>query len=169
MTCPSCGNDNFAGTDQCDHCGYSLTQEDVQPKLKTKLQEVLMTHPIQKILRRKKVGRLSPNQTIKDALRLLTEEGHGCVLVEDGGSLVGILSERDILYKVSGKGMDPDQIKVSEVMTPNPVTLEGDATVAFALNKMSVGGFRHIPLVSNGNTLGVISVKDVLKFLSESI
>jgi len=90
------------------------------------------------------------------------------VLIQDGGRLAGILTERDILTKLVGSGADPALMKVDAVMTRKPETLGPDDPVAFALQLMSVGGFRHIPLVDGqGRPVGILSVKDIVDFLVE--
>lgn len=169
MICPSCGHDNLAGMDQCDNCSASLMQFDVPQPTEYRMQKSLLTDPVERILRRKNPTRVKPLDTMDQALKSLQETGHGCVLVEEKGTLVGILSERDVLYKVAGKTEDLKSVTVREVMTPSPVTLARDASIGFALNKMAVGGFRHLPVVSSRKTLGVISIRDVLVFLGKGI
>jgi CBS domain-containing protein len=92
----------------------------------------------------------------------------GCLLVEDGGKLIGIFTERDILTKLVGTGYDPGKVSVDGVMTRNPETLTPEDPIAFALQLMSVGGFRHVPLVdSEGRPVGILSVKDIVDYLAE--
>src|SRR6266851_8233915 len=82
-------------------------------------------------------------------LQLMREGNRGAVLVVSNGTLVGIFTERDVLMKVAGQPTDVGHTEVSQVMTVDPVTLPVEATVAFALNKMLIEGFRHIPLVDD--------------------
>jgi CBS domain-containing protein len=82
----------------------------------------------------------------------------GCVTVE-ADRLVGILTERDLVLKLGGRSLAG--VRVSEVMTPDPVVLRGDDTIAVAIHKMALGGFRHIPLVSGGRATGIISARDL--------
>jgi CBS domain-containing protein len=92
----------------------------------------------------------------------------GCVLVEKEGRLLGIFTERDILTKLVGTGYDPAKVQVDEVMTRDPETLTSDDPIAFAMQRMSVGGFRHVPLVDpNGRPVGILSVKDIVDYLAE--
>lgn len=99
------------------------------------------------------------------AVNAMNERKTGCVLVQKGGRLVGIFTERDVLRKVIFR--DGNQTwKVDSVMTPNPETLPPTASVAYALNKMSVDGYRHIPIVDRiGRAIGVLSVKDIVHFV----
>jgi CBS domain-containing protein len=127
--------------------------------------EILGT-PIQDLSLRSPIT-VEATATIADAISAMNDHRTGCVLVVRDRSLAGIFTERDILKKVvfqSVRPSDPVQI----VMTPNPETLEPNASIAFALNKMSVGGYRHIPVVErDGKPLGVLSVRDIVDLLVE--
>jgi CBS domain-containing protein len=91
----------------------------------------------------------------------------GSLLVTNpSGVLVGIFTERDCLMKVIGKVHDLSTVTVKDFMTPDPVSERPDASLAFALNLMSNGGFRHIPIVDSERVpLGVISIKDVVNYI----
>jgi CBS domain-containing protein len=94
----------------------------------------------------------------------MAERNQGCVLVTRDGVLAGIFTERDLLRKVSGR-VDPKTTKISEVMTRDPEAVAFHDTIAAALNKMTVGGFRHVPLVDvKRRPVGVLSVKDFVNF-----
>jgi len=128
----------------------------------------LFAEPIKSLHRR--AGRVAVplGTTIGEAARIMKEHRVGCVLVEDGGKLIGIFTERDILTKLVGTGYDPAKVAVDGVMTRNPETLTPEDPIAFALQQMSVGGFRHVPLVdSDGHPVGVLSVKDIVDYLAE--
>jgi CBS domain-containing protein len=95
----------------------------------------------------------------------MRENRVGCVLVVDGASLVGIVTERDLLMKLQGADLDRS---VDELMTRDPETLHPDDPIAYALNLMSDGGFRHVPLVdAQHRPVGVVSVKDVVNYLAD--
>ena len=100
-------------------------------------------------------------------LQLMREGNRGAVLVVRNGTLVGIFTERDVLMKVAGQPTDIEHTAVSQLMTVDPVTLPVDASVAFALNKMLIEGFRHIPLVDDLNRpIAVVSMRDLIDYLS---
>jgi len=102
--------------------------------------------------------------SVADAVRNMNDHHTGCVLVEKDGKLIGIFTERDVLTKDFFRA-DSHTVPVESVMTPNPETLEPEDSIAFALNKMSVGGYRHIPIVDGAKPVGVLSVRDVVDFL----
>jgi CBS domain-containing protein len=104
---------------------------------------------------------------VVEAVQAMNEHRTGCVLVQTGGKLVGIFTERDVLRKVIFREGNTTW-RVESVMTPNPETLPPDASIAFALNKMSVDGYRHIPIVEkDGKALGVVSIRDIVQFLAD--
>ena len=83
--------------------------------------------------------------------------------------MTGIFTERDVLFRVVDRGRNPVVLPLAEVMTADPECLRDDQSVAAVLNKMSVGGFRHIPIVdSQARPLFVASVRDVVEFLVEA-
>ena len=105
--------------------------------------------------------------TVVAAVNIMNEKRTGCVLVQKDGKLVGIFTERDVLRKVIFRDGN-NSMKVDAVMTRDPETLPPNASVAYALNKMSVDGYRHIPIVDKaGKAVGVVSVKDIIHFVVE--
>jgi len=106
---------------------------------------------------------LPPAASIAEAIRTMREHRVGCLLVVEEGRLVGIITERDFLLKLEeGDTTRP----VRELMTPDPEVLTLDDPIVYALNKMSVGGFRHVPLVDgSGRPVGIVSVKDIIDYI----
>jgi CBS domain-containing protein len=103
---------------------------------------------------------------IAAAIRLMQEHHIGCVLVVESDRLVGIFTERDVLRGLVGDEIDPAKTRVDELMTPDPEVLRLDAAIVFALNKMSLGGFRHVPIVDQRHRpIGIVSVKDIVDYL----
>lgn len=104
--------------------------------------------------------------TLKETIVLLSNNKIGCVIVCDSSEKIkGIFTERDLLLKVVAKGVSMDSL-VSEFMTKDPMTVEPNETIAFALNLMSHGGFRHLPVIDQtGSPIGIISVKDVVDYI----
>jgi len=114
----------------------------------------------------------SPTDSVTDAIRAMQRDQRGCVLVTGDGTagtpLIGIFSERDVLFRIVDRGRNPATLPLSEVMTTEPESLPEEASIAWVLNKMAVGGFRHVPVVdSKGCPVFVVSVRDVVEFLVE--
>ena len=90
----------------------------------------------------------------------------GALLVTgDDGKLVGILSERDLLKKAVGVREPYAHLPASEFMTRNPETVDSGDTLNYALHKMDGGGYRHLPVLTDGKPLGVISVRDIMRHI----
>jgi CBS domain-containing protein len=108
---------------------------------------------------------LEPSDTVSEAIRTMREHRIGCVLVTEGDRLVGIVTERDFIMKL---GPADSGRPLRDFMTPDPEVLTTDDPIVYALNKMSVGGFRHVPLVDEGGRpVGVVSVKDIVDYIAD--
>ena len=156
MICPVCQFDNIAGSDDCENCGADLRTSDL-PAGAGDVGDTLFTEHLAVLNPRRPVS-VGPDDDAATAVALMQEHGIGCVTVESD-RLVGILTERDVVLKLAGRSLEG--IRVRDVMTPDPVVLRGDDTIAVAIHKMALGGFRHIPLVSGGRATGVISARDL--------
>jgi len=129
----------------------------------------LVREPLSEIPVREAVV-LASDANVTEAMRAMQREHRGCVLVTDDGTrdskLVGIFTERDVLLRIVDRGKNPATLPLAEVMTPDPEVLSVKSTVAYALNKMSVGGFRHVPVVDDEfRPAFVVSVRDIVEFL----
>ena len=103
---------------------------------------------------------------IRDAVHLMQTKRIGCVLVTSHRKLLGIFTERDVLKKIHGSSFDLRTTPTSEVMTINPQALNESDTIAYALNFMDLGGYRHIPIVNElFEPVGLVSVKDIVSYL----
>jgi CBS domain-containing protein len=103
--------------------------------------------------------------TVREAIRLMLDRDAGAVLVMRAGRAVGIFTERDVLRRVAISGIDQGR-PVAEVMTRDPRTLGLDDGIAFALNRMVVGGFRNIPIVDDaGLPVALLSQREVVAFI----
>lgn len=108
------------------------------------------------------------SESVAEAADRMGQKKVGCILVVKEGRLVGICSERDIIQKVLCTGADPKSVRVEEIMTPDPECLQPSDSVAFALNLMHIGGYRHVPLVTEDHEpVGIVSVKDIVDHIVE--
>ncbi|MCZ6598612.1 MAG: CBS domain-containing protein [Planctomycetota bacterium] len=163
MICPDCGHENIQGVDDCADCGQDLTAFDA-PQGRSPLESSIMKEPIEKLQPRPAVI-LAPDATVADAIAKLSEHHIGCVLVGSQEEILGIFSERDVLLRIGDSYEKLAASPISEFMTPDPETLGVEHPIAFALNRMSVGDFRHLPVMRDGALAGVVSIRDVLRFL----
>jgi len=136
--------------------------ERVEPRV---LDQRMIREPIRRLAPRAPLW-LGPDATVADAVRMMREHGTGCVLVVAAERLVGILTERDLLLRLDRVDQAALERPVRDLMTPDPEVLSPDDPIVYALNKMSVGGFRHVPLVDpTGRPVGVVSVKDIVDYI----
>jgi CBS domain-containing protein len=116
---------------------------------------------------------VAPSDTsVSEAARLMAGRNAGAVLVVDNERLVGIFTERDVVFRVIAKDLDPATTRLHSVMTPSPLTLDPARTYGHALLLMQENGFRHVPVVDNGRPIGIISSRnamdpDLEEFISE--
>ena len=103
----------------------------------------------------------SADITVRHAAKAMAERHIGAVLVTANGKLEGIFTERDVLNRVVAPGKDPETVRIGEVMTPNPDTVSPDATALDTLIRMQTKGYRHLPVVEDGDLVGIVSVRDL--------
>jgi CBS domain-containing protein len=106
------------------------------------------------------VVQLPASATVLDAARLMYQHRIGCLPIIEEGKLRGIFTERDALYRVMAVGRDPGITPLTGVMTPNPATVMPETRAVDALRIMRDGGFRHLPVVSEGEVVGMVSLRD---------
>ena len=108
---------------------------------------------------------VDPGETITEVSQRMVERNLGAVLLLDGGRLVGILTERDVMRAVA-RGVPGDAI-VAEYMTKDPETIEPDDTTQHAAVLMIHGGFRHLPVVERDVVVGILSIRDLVRVTLE--
>jgi CBS domain-containing protein len=106
---------------------------------------------------------ISPNATVYEALELMADKNIGAVLVTDGGTLVGILSERDYARKVILKGLASKEVPVRRIMTDRVICVRTDQTAEDCMALMTDKRVRHLPVLEYDQLVGVISIGDVVK------
>ena len=106
---------------------------------------------------------LRDSETVRDAARYMTERRVGAVAVLSGNRLAGIVSERDIMGRVVAKGLDPDKVRVADVMTRDLVVAHTGDSHDDGLRKMKQAGCRHLPVVEGDLLVGMVSQRDLLQ------
>ena len=129
------------------------------------LNEEIFKLPIEK-LNVSKCFSVDESANIYETVESMQKKKIGSVVITKNGKLTGIITERDILMKVVGKISDLKNTKVKEVMTADPIALRSEDMIAYVMNNMHVGGYRHVPIVNeNEEPVGMISIKDVMSFI----
>jgi CBS domain-containing protein len=107
---------------------------------------------------------ISPDASVLDAIKLMAEHNVGAVLVEAVADKVqGIMTERDVILKLDAKSRSAESTKVREIMTDRVLYVESSQSVEECMELMNAKGIRHLPVYENGDLLGLISVRDVLR------
>jgi CBS domain-containing protein len=104
---------------------------------------------------------IPPNATLGEAARAMRRRNVGAAVVLDGGDVAGIFTERDLLRAIADS-RHPDQGQVQSYMTPNPITLPPDHAPSEAAQIMTDRQFRHIPVVEDGELVGIVSIRDLV-------
>jgi CBS domain-containing protein len=164
MICPACGAKNLDGEDECVKCGSDLRAIDL-PKPASEIEQSVMHLPLM-TLEMTKVHAIAPDAPLDTAIQTLVRQKLDMVEVVDaGGKLLGVFSVRDVVTRVGPDYRAKLEQPVSRFITAKVETLPPDAPITFALNRMDVGGYRHVPVLQDGRMLGVVSSRDVLAYV----
>ena len=121
---------------------------------------------IKECIARTELVSVTAEDTVDAAVAAMLEHKTDCVLVVQSGELVGIFTERDFINRVAARKRNPATVKIGEVMTAEPETLRPHDMVAYAINQMVVGGYRHVPIVDDGGRpTSVLDVRVVMTHL----
>jgi len=113
---------------------------------------------------------LEPGDSLEKAVALMQQKKIGALMVVEKNRPVGIFTERDVLAKVVGRVSDLKNARLQDYMTSHPICLHIDDSIAYALNQMTVGGFRHIPIIDEaGQVTGIISVRDIADYMASLV
>ncbi len=168
ITCPYCDFENIEGDDVCAQCGQPIDELHL-PDPSTLVERSLLNDRVG-ALNPKTTVVVAPDTSVAHVLQTLVNQGIGCVFVVEGDKMVGVFSERDALLRLNTDASNYANMPISEFMTKNPQSLESDAKIAFAVRMMDQGGYRHVPVVDeNQHPTGVISARDILRYLAEKM
>lgn len=123
---------------------------------------MVFSQPIRSIMERRKFVTAPPSTTVREACELMARKRVGAVLVVEEERLLGIFSERDAVFRVIARGLDPAATQLAQVMTPDPKTVKPNNTFGYAMTLMHENGFRHLPVVDNGKPVGIVSARSAL-------
>jgi len=129
-----------------------------------------MNTPISALLERKgsTVYSIAPNLTIAEAVAEMNRHRIGSIVIIDNGRLAGIFTERDVLRRVVGDGLDPKSRRVHEVMTSDLITISPETTVEETMVLFTDKRCRHLPVVSDHRLVGLISIGDISRWVAET-
>lgn len=118
---------------------------------------------VREILPRLEVWVIYPDRTVLEASQMMAQHGVGALpVINEHGQLIGIVTERDILYQVVARGRDPQTTYVHEIMTRDVEVIDLEDTTVQALYKMQARGCRHLPVLHDNQVIGILSIRDVL-------
>jgi CBS domain-containing protein len=164
MKCPFCGHENILGSDDCTNCGASLYglngPRSVAPDF---IHDALTTVTLRPAVK------LAPADPVSLAIREMKRAETNAVLVMESGEIAGIITGWDIVQKLAGAGEDHSAVTCAEIMTPQPLVLSRDDTVARARNIMGARGIRHVPIVGSDGPEGVIIAADLFRHISPQL
>lgn len=163
MLCPDCQHDNLAGERVCENCAHELVE---RPKATGPTGGGLPAEPL-RALHPKRPVFVSRDATVADTVGTMNRHGIGFVLVGEPGKVAGIFTERDLLRRVGAKIEEARERPIHEFMTEDPESLDVETPLSQALERMTTGGFRHVPVTEAGKLVGVVSLRDLLALMSK--
>ena len=122
----------------------------------------MFSQPIRNIMERRKFVTASPTASVRQASESMAAKQVGAVLVVEDQRLIGIFSERDVVFRVIARGLDPATTCLRDVMTPDPKTVKPNNTFGYAMTLMHENGFRHLPVIEDGRPIGIVSALSAL-------
>ncbi len=133
----------------------------------------MFSQRVKTVMERRKYLLAPPETSVSEAAQLMAKKNVGAVMVVEEKRLVGIFTERDAVFRVIAKGRNPSDTRLAEVMTKEPHTVSPNETFGQALLMMYENGFRHVPVIEDGQPIGIVSARNALdpdleEFVSEA-
>lgn len=168
LTCPFCESENIDGADECEDCGQPLIVMSM-PRPATRLEKSLVKDRIEELEPREPLV-CHADASVGWVIKLMYDHKVGAATIVDGdGRPIGIFTDRDALMRLGPDAASLADRPIADYMTRDPSTLEADDKIAFALHRMDLGGYRHVPITSQGTVSGIISVRDILKYVDKRL
>jgi len=122
----------------------------------------MLNQPVRSLIGQHGFVTAPPGTTVLQAAELMARRRVGAVMVVEDDHLVGIFSERDAVFRVVARGLEPATTPLAKVMTPAPVTIDPDCSFGHAMAVMQEHHCRHLPVVENGRPIGIVSARNAL-------
>jgi CBS domain-containing protein len=122
----------------------------------------MLSQPVSSIIGQQGFVTAPPSTTVRQAAELMAQRHVGAVVVVEDDHLIGIFSERDAVFRVVARGLEPTTTPLADVMTRAPVTIEPDRSFGHAMAVMHEHHCRHLPVVENGRPIGIVSARNAL-------
>jgi CBS domain-containing protein len=122
----------------------------------------MFDQPVGSVMRRRNVLKAPPKTLVSKAAKLMADKNVGAVMVVEDERLVGIFTERDIVFRVVAQGLDARTTRLADVMTPAPETVDPDKPFGYALLIMHEKGFRHLPVIRDSKLVGIVSSRSAM-------
>ncbi len=163
--CPDCGHENILGTDECDSCGAPLVRvEELKPK--SGIEKRILSGLVGDITHRHAVT-LGPDDSALAAIERMRHHKIGCVFVEKDGEYLGIVSEREILYHAPLTKAELSRTRLGSLVWSDADCLQETDELAWAFNRMALSSHLHIAVKLAKGGMGVVSARDLLKYLCQ--
>lgn len=141
-----------------------------EPDFDDELEKSLLQDEISKVMTYKPFKTIASDATVLDALKMMSELDIACLMVTENDRLVGVFSERDVLYNVVENFDKATKLPIKDLMTPDPVVVYETDCPAQAMNQMAVGGFRHVPVLTVDDRIaGILGPRRVVKYVEDHL
>ena len=122
----------------------------------------MLDERVRSVMQRRSILKAPPETLVNEAAKLMANKNVGAIMVVNDARLIGICTERDIVFRVVALGLDVHTTPIADVMTPAPVTVDPDEPFGYALLRMHEGGFRHLPVIEDGRIVGIVSARNAM-------
>ena len=122
----------------------------------------MFDEPVRNVMRQREALKATPETRVSEAARLMASKKAGAIMVVEGDRLVGILTKRDVVFRVVAQGLDARATRIADVMTCAPYTVDPDEPFGYALLVMHEKGFRYLPVIQHGKPIGIVSSRGAM-------